>query len=96
MSSSPKNTPAVPPAEITREIQGAILAQVIATFPTTFGLRGHPGQTFRISARASYFPRLDSKVPTLYTERLWDDGVWHDFAKGSAEELRREICEGGK
>jgi len=75
--------------------------RAIAKFPAQFGLRGHEG-TFRISRDASYMTdarRWDREtkayvnitpVPMLYTQRLWDDGTWHDFAKGTLEELQRE------
>jgi hypothetical protein len=67
----------------------------IATFPATFGLRNHEG-TFRISPESSYiapgpFAPESQQRPVLYTQRLGTDGTWSDFAKGSPEELRREI-----
>jgi len=57
----------------------------IAKFPATFGLRGFPGDVFRISPTASYSGRL-----TLYTQRKVGN-QWLDFAKGSESELRREV-----
>jgi hypothetical protein len=30
-------------------------------------------------------------VPMLYTERLCEDGVWRDFAKGTTEELLQNV-----
>lgn len=67
---------------------------MIARFPATFGLRRFPGETFRLSLDASYFPRLldsDESLALLYTERLCDDGEWRDFAKGSLAQLMREV-----
>lgn len=60
----------------------------IAKFPATFGLRGFPGDVFRISPTASYIN--DSGRLTLYTQRK-DGNQWLDFAKGSESELRREV-----
>lgn len=74
-----------------RAEQDVILDATIATFPTTFGLRGFPGDTFRISRGSSYFSTMVSEVPTLYTERRLADGTWSDFAKGTPSELRRQI-----
>ena len=55
----------------------------IATFPETFGLSGHKG-TFTLSARSSYVG--SDGIVWLYTQK---DGK--DFAKGTADELRREV-----
>lgn len=63
------------------------IADVIATFPATFGLRGHPG-VFRISEGDSYV--TDGRV-MLYTHREQPDGSWKAFAKGSPEELREQV-----
>lgn len=73
--------------------QRAILATIIARFPETFGLRAFPGETFRLSLDASYFPRLldrDESLALLYTQRLVG-GQWLCFAKGTIAELSREI-----
>ncbi len=60
-----------------------------ATFPETFGLRGFPGKVFRVSLSSSYMGD-DGRI-RLYTEvRHWN-GTWSDWAKGTEEELRREI-----
>lgn len=66
---------------------------VVAKFPATFGLRGFPGETFRISERASYFgdaPFGSPRPLMLYTERLCGDGQWRDFAKGTEGEMRAQ------
>jgi hypothetical protein len=60
-----------------------------ATFPATFGLRAFPDGLFRISLDASYYS--DDGV-MLYTE-VQRDGAWLAFAKGTPEELRREVVE---
>lgn len=70
--------------------QPEILRKVIALFPAFFNLRNHEG-LFRISESASYFPTFTSTTPTLYTQRLRDDGEWGDFAKGSEHELRAQM-----
>jgi DNA repair protein RadC len=59
------------------------------TFPDEFGMREFPGKRFRINRRNSYIS--DSGV-TLYTE-TWNGDRWVDFAKGSPEELHREVVE---
>lgn len=77
-------------AERHRAKHGAVvtLADTIAGFPDRFGLRGFPGDVFRCSATDSYVN--DSGVVVVYTERLVD-GRWYAFAKGSADEVRREM-----
>jgi hypothetical protein len=69
--------------------------QAIAEFPETFGLRAFPGDVFKLSSQASYvndggqvqlytmIKKEDAKSPTGY--------CWLSFAKGTANELRREI-----
>lgn len=64
------------------------LAEAIASFPATFGLRAFPGDTFRVSTPSSYVN--DSGEPTLYTEVKRGER-WLSFAKGTPAELRREI-----
>lgn len=69
-----------------------LIADQIQTFPTEFGLRAFPGDRFRISPRASYVN--DAGIVQLYTQRLNTTLItWQDFAKGSPEELRRELVE---
>lgn len=78
------------------------VSDAIAQFPETFALRGRPG-TYRIGRRESYVSR---GVIYLYTQRLWTteeykshygreprtgEDLWVDSAKGTVEELRREI-----
>jgi hypothetical protein len=69
--------------------------KVSARFPATFGLRGFPGEVFRLSESASYFRgKLDSSDESdlvLYTERRNENGEWSDWVKGSEAELRREL-----
>ena len=59
----------------------------IARFPATFGLRGFPGDVFRISPTASY---VSGGRVLLYTQRK-DGNQWLDFSKGGESELRREV-----
>lgn len=65
------------------------IAEAAAKFPALFALRGHEG-TFRISLQSSY---LSEGRVVLYTEKQSDHpgGEWQDFAKGSPEELAREV-----
>jgi hypothetical protein len=65
------------------ENKKSALQQVAATLPAEFGLRGFPGEVFRVSEWASY-------GPMLYVERLCDDG-WRDFAKATEREIRAEL-----
>jgi hypothetical protein len=60
-----------------------------AKFPAAFGLRGFPGDTFRVSTAFSYVGDDGSIV--VYTE-IWRDGTWAAFAKGSVTKLAREVC----
>lgn len=69
--------------------QNEALDKACASFPETFGLRAYPGETFRVSRRASYWS--DAGAPMIYTQRRHADGVWRDFAKGSPAELRGQI-----
>lgn len=64
------------------------IRDAIARFPSTFGMRGHPGDVFRLSPTASYID--DSRRVMLYTQRKVG-GRWVDFAKGTESELRREV-----
>ena len=70
-----------------QERQDAI-TEAAAKFPETFGLRGFPGDRFRVSRAASHFA-FGGVV--LYTQMKCDDGVWRDFAKGTPAELHREV-----
>lgn len=62
-------------------------ARLSADFPPTFGLRGFPGDTFRLGLEACF---ESNGVLMVYTQRLIGES-WADFAKGTVEELRREI-----
>ena len=61
-----------------------------AQFPRAFGLRGFPGDTFRVSTTFSFIGDDGSVV--VYTER-WNakSQLWQAFSKGSAAEVRREM-----
>jgi hypothetical protein len=63
------------------------IAGAISQFPATFGLRGFPGKTFRMSTDSSY---VNGSEVILYTEVL-SDGKWLSFAKGTVAELNREV-----
>ena len=62
--------------------------RAVSSFPAKFGLRGFPGEVFRVSERASYG---SGGSPMLYTERRTETGEWVDFAKGREGELRAQI-----
>jgi len=62
------------------------IAQTIAKFPKTFGLRGFPGQRFSLSQRSSYV--REGEV-VLYTVTATGE----DFAKGSPAEIRAEVVQ---
>jgi len=64
-----------------------LVQDAIARFPETFGLRAFPGETFRIGVWESYYSQ--EKV-LLYTQKL-TKGEWVDFAKGTEDELRKQI-----
>jgi len=64
------------------------IAEAIALFPSTFGLRAFPDDTFRITEPFSYVN--DSGVTMLVTEVLRGD-QWVQFGKGSIAELNAEI-----
>lgn len=57
-------------------------------FSHAFGLRGFPGDTFRVNTMNSYIG--DDGQLVIYTDR-WDGSMWQSFAKGSEEELRAEM-----
>jgi hypothetical protein len=66
----------------------ALVAEVIASFPATFGLRAFPGLTFRLNTLGSYVsPDLGVQLVTQ-VER---DGKWLDFARGTPDELRQNM-----
>lgn len=67
------------------------LKRIIATFPTTFGLRGFPGKTFQISETASYWTGGSRSTLMLYTA-IREGDKWSAFAKGTEQELRSQIC----
>jgi hypothetical protein len=63
--------------------------QAVERFPDEFGLRNFPEKRFCISKAASYYA---SHEVMLYTY-VWDEQLnqWMAFAKGTEQELRREI-----
>jgi hypothetical protein len=52
----------------------------IAKFPATFALAPHPGETFRVNARASYH---NGRSVQIVIERKMPDGTWADFCRES-------------
>lgn len=76
------------PTTLTYDEEQAAVRRVCDSFPATFGLRAFPGDLFRVSRRASYYSKPEVQV---YTQ-IWSEGdVWLDFAKGTEQELRREL-----
>jgi len=71
------------------------LLAAIASFPERFGLRGFPGDVFRVSKRDSYVG--DNMEPVIYTERETQNAgnvtFWQAFSKASPEEVRRNLVE---
>jgi hypothetical protein len=65
------------------------ISAIMVKLPATFGLRGFPHHTFRISAMSSYIN--DSNQPVLYTQIQDARGKWSDFAKTSEAELSAQI-----
>ena len=65
------------------------IVEAIKLFPAEFGLRGFPGDVFRMSPEASYLS--DRGLPILYTERRNADGSWSAFAKGCVAEMRSQV-----
>lgn len=59
------------------------IADAVSQFPPEFGLRGFPGERFRVSLRDSY---VSDGVVMVYTERD-AGGMWLAFAKGTVGEL---------
>jgi hypothetical protein len=75
--------------------QMEMIAEAIAQFPPTFGLRNtdhlepNPsGHLFRISQSSSYVN--DSGEVQLYTE-IYLHRKWLSYAKGTINELKKEI-----
>lgn len=73
---------------ISWEASQKMVADAVEQFPTAFGLRAFPGDTFRVSLRDSYVN--DSGVVMVYTEVKRGER-WLSFAKGTVSELKREI-----
>lgn len=63
------------------------VSKAAAKFPESFGLRGFPGQRFKINKAASYESPINSGNVLLYV--FTEDGK--AFSKGTPSELRREI-----
>lgn len=62
-----------------------IIRREAATFPSRFGLRGFPGQTFYIDLKASYL-REGKVMLYVYTTR-----GYIGFGKMAPSELRKEV-----
>jgi hypothetical protein len=80
--------------------QAGIIDDEVASFPSRFGLRAFPGETFRIERSACfwdngmYLGKPDHpEGPMLYVYVHTDTGVWMSFAKGDPAEVRREMVE---
>lgn len=79
-----------------KEKQQAV-KDAIKEFPKEFGLKAFPGDVFTISESASYYGEaFDNEWGSspggvmLYTY-IKDGDRWNSFAKGSVEELRKNI-----
>jgi len=62
----------------------SLIAEAIAEFPKTFGLRGFPGQRFSLSQKSSYVRNGEVMLYTVTSGGL-------DFAKGTPAEMRAQI-----
>jgi hypothetical protein len=81
------------------------LAQAIKSFPKEFGLRAFPGKKFRVGVGQSFVgSQNNTYIPMIYTQ-VYDPELakrhgykepWMDFAKGTVEELKREIVKAPK
>lgn len=72
-----------------------VVAATIARFPAQFGLRASPGKVFCINLSASFMNDAGTEV-MLYTfvkntAAEADAPPWLAYAKGTEEELRREL-----
>lgn len=76
--------------------RGVVLAA--SAFPGSFGLIAFPGDVFRVGIGQSYWSDRGFEReygpgacgPVLYTQ-VWRDGGWCDFAKGTFDELRKQV-----
>jgi hypothetical protein len=73
----------------TYEEEKQMVSDAIAQFPPQFGLRGFPGEVFRLSTTASYVSEGRVQLYTQIKKAL----QWFDFAKATPNELRAEIVE---
>jgi hypothetical protein len=67
------------------------IADAVASFPERFKLRAFGGDVFRVTPDHSYMN--GEGIIQIYTERFCEDGEWKSFAKGTVEELRKEVVE---
>ena len=74
---------------MTIEEELKLVADAAAMFPAEFGLRGFPGKKFRVNLNNSYVSTGTATVQ-LYTD-IWVCDRWLDFAKGTIEELTKEV-----
>ncbi len=75
-------------AHLSWSAEQELIADTIASFPPEFELRAFRGRPCRLSRQSSYFS--DGKL--VLVVQIKNPGCdWSDLAKGSVEELRREI-----
>jgi hypothetical protein len=66
-----------------------LIDAAMAEFPKEFGLRAYPNRRFNINKRDSYVN--DRGEVLLYVHINMGGNHWSSFAKGTVEELKKEV-----
>jgi len=77
-----------------------LIVEAMENFPEVFGLKAFPGSVFCISLDDSFVNtsrnpetnEYDIKTVMLYT-RILTNGEWKAFAKGTVEELQKNVVD---
>jgi hypothetical protein len=64
------------------------IAQAIAAFPPTFGMRSRPGRVFRFSPVASF---VNGTETWLVAQARQPNGAWQDATRGTVDEFRAQV-----
>jgi hypothetical protein len=75
-----------------RPNESQIVADAIAQFPKTFGLRAYPGKVFSISQSASYISDFPNPGTVYLYTAVQNGERWEAFCKGTPNELRAQIA----
>jgi hypothetical protein len=76
-----------------QEVKDAVAA-FTAEYGDEFGLRAYPGKRFSVVEGASYLSHSEGVLLYVYVlddDKAAPDRSWMAFAKGTADELRREV-----